>query len=90
MNTRPTGEDACAPPHQRNTLRQRQHSDPTSNTGFHSTVSVLGCQGKCPERPFVSALWTHATVMDAFGVWDGALLVPEPAAAWSLQLPHLV
>lgn len=35
---------------------------------LHSAVSVLGCQGKCPERPFVSALWTHATVMDAFGI----------------------
>lgn len=56
---------------------------------LHSTVFVLGCQGKCPEQPFVSALWPHATVTDVFGSWDGASLVSEPAATWSLQLPNL-
>lgn len=34
---------------------------------LHSTGSVLACQGKCPEWPFVSSPWTHATLMDAFG-----------------------
>lgn len=60
--------------------------------GLHSMGSVLGCRSKCPEWPFVSSPWTHATVMDAFGSWWGLACVwtcshLELTACWSCVAP---